>query len=78
MVPPNPENGIEFVMKYNGVRGYLKGPCQCVPLRNYAMGQTFNKGHLFTEDRNKEFDFYEVDWPFPIDKTRFALEAIDF
>lgn len=47
VVPPNPENGIEFVMKYNGVRGYLKGPCQCVPLRNYAMGQTFNKGHLF-------------------------------
>ncbi len=40
--------------------------------------QSFNKGHLFTEDRNKEFDFYEVDWPFPIDKTRFALEAIDF
>ncbi|GFH91449.1 hypothetical protein IMSAGC002_02705 [Lachnospiraceae bacterium] len=40
--------------------------------------KSFNKLHLMTEDRNREFDFYEVHWPFPIDMTKFALEEIDF
>ena len=34
--------------------------------------KSFNKLHLMTEDRNREFDFYEVHWPFPIDMTKFA------
>jgi hypothetical protein len=35
-------------MKYNAAaaRGYLVGPCQGVPLRNYTMQQISYKGNL--------------------------------
>lgn len=40
--------------------------------------RTFNRAHIMTGDRNKEFDFYEVQWPFPIDTSKFEMEEIDF
>lgn len=40
--------------------------------------KSFNKGHLLTEDRNKEFEFSQVSWPLPINTSRFELGEIDF
>ena len=51
---------------------------RCIGTYSSAKFESFNKLHLMTEDRNREFDFYEVHWPFPIDMTKFALEEIDF
>lgn len=42
------------VMKYNAVRGYMKGPCHGVSMTNHAMQQIWYKGVLFGVRKSSE------------------------